>query len=782
MNEIYDPQHTMLALNMAIVSVHRILSTEDRIVLEQEYTNIINNLSLGNIESDKDMTILYRDLLGIISRRRLREEDREFLRGRYDRMEQKLLKGTLGGVKSSGRSILTLVGGLAVSCISSYFSYKYSRSELAEGLSGELWQLTKEDITDCNALQERLLNSSWNLLRQYKLPDNYRLVQRTLDDFYKAVNEKDPAKRFRMLRALERDFQVYPPYWYYRGKTAQELGENSEAHSCFARFNEVWRPVLRQDPYKVEALKFELSEIVKGGNLSDEEKRRAIGILEAITENTPRDDWANNIFAGVAYFVLGEKDRGIEIVQSNVDFGYGTDVSWAILTQLKTGELNPAKLSSDIAGMLKPLAVKDRNLDEALTKYFEGKEDEAEKILRGISSTSENPVVFYVLGDISRQKKNEPEADKFYERAGDLCEKNGEAFAEVKPLAEFYAEKGRPSAQIFLGDMHSKGFGTADNDDEAVKWYRLAAEQGDARAQYALGRMYNNGEGVAQDKSEAFRLCRLSAEQGYAPAQLQLGFMYKKGYGVAVLRDYAEAMKWYRKSAEQDYAEAQSYLGLLYENGEIVQQDYAEAVKWYCKAAENGDTSYTLSRLSFMLRDDIDGIPGEAKTEIFRYFLKAAEHGDTDAEFHVGFAYHFGCGVSQDYAEAVKWYNKAAEKGYAPAQCNLGFMYEKGYGVNQDYAEALNLYHKSAEQGNETAQYFLGKIYSRGEGVKIDCQKAYMWYSLATLFGLDCTRQLNELEKKGWFSSAKVSPSEAKEAKAEAQRKYNEIRKRYGLD
>ena len=48
----YDPQHTMLALNMAVVSVHRILAAESRIVLDDEYQNIINNLSIGNIRSD----------------------------------------------------------------------------------------------------------------------------------------------------------------------------------------------------------------------------------------------------------------------------------------------------------------------------------------------------------------------------------------------------------------------------------------------------------------------------------------------------------------------------------------------------------------------------------------------------------------------------------------------------------------------------------------------------------------------------------------------------------
>ncbi|MBQ9595014.1 MAG: hypothetical protein IJR35_04075, partial [Synergistaceae bacterium] len=38
--EEYDPQHTMLALNMAIVSVHKILTAENRAILEQEYNNI----------------------------------------------------------------------------------------------------------------------------------------------------------------------------------------------------------------------------------------------------------------------------------------------------------------------------------------------------------------------------------------------------------------------------------------------------------------------------------------------------------------------------------------------------------------------------------------------------------------------------------------------------------------------------------------------------------------------------------------------------------------------
>ena len=71
----YDPQHTALALNMAVVSINRILTTQDRVVLEREYDNIINRLALGNIESDPEIIELYQELLNFINGKKLRQED-----------------------------------------------------------------------------------------------------------------------------------------------------------------------------------------------------------------------------------------------------------------------------------------------------------------------------------------------------------------------------------------------------------------------------------------------------------------------------------------------------------------------------------------------------------------------------------------------------------------------------------------------------------------------------------------------------------------------------------
>ena len=62
-----------------------------------------------------------------------------------------------------------------------------------------------------------------------------------------------------------------------------------------------------------------------------------------------------------------------------------------------------------------------------------------------------------------------------------------------------------------------------------------------------------------------------------------------------------------------------------------------------------------------------------------------AKQGDFEAQFYLGYMYHNGQGVLQDYETAVKWYILSAEQGDGKAQLNLGVMCATGQGVLQDY-------------------------------------------------------------------------------------------------
>ena len=75
--------------------------------------------------------------------------------------------------------------------------------------------------------------------------------------------------------------------------------------------------------------------------------------------------------------------------------------------------------------------------------------------------------------------------------------------------------------------MYALGHGVAEDDEEAVRWFRKAAAQELAMAQYSMGLVYANGGGVRKDAEEAARWFRKAAEQGYAQAQHRLGVQHE---------------------------------------------------------------------------------------------------------------------------------------------------------------------------------------------------------------------------------------------------------------
>ena len=204
--------------------------------------------------------------------------------------------------------------------------------------------------------ERKLLDSSWKLLRQYQLADNYMLTQNALDKFYAATQENDSSKRLRMLKYLENDFSMYSPYWFYRAMAAHESGNHNEAEKSFAKFNEVWRPVLRKDPYKVEALKFQIADLINEG-LKTENIDKILEYLSEMETNTPMDDWKNNIYEGTLYFVLGNWVKAIECVECNVVWGYEKDISQRLLQKF-TQEGSQRKLPA----INEKLAKKDKNI------------------------------------------------------------------------------------------------------------------------------------------------------------------------------------------------------------------------------------------------------------------------------------------------------------------------------------------------------------------------------------------------------------------------------------
>ena len=346
----YDPLLTMSALNMAIVSLHRITSSGDRLMLDREYNSIINNLRMGEINADPALIELYQEIVRVIHKGRLRDDIRTAISKSASERKCKSIREIITGnfLKSFSFNKLRWLGKLAVSSASEYFT---QQKEIQQN-NDTVLRLKHDELDEYDELQRKLLGSSWSLLRNYHLPDNYRLTQKALDKFSSAINEPAPSKRNRMLKYLEGDFSMYAPYWFYRAKSSYEAG-NDEAVKYFERFGEVWRPVLKRDPYKAEAMKYKIEGLMSSES-SQGNAEEVLKCLEEMRANTELEDWANNIFAGMVYFSLGRKDEAEECVMCNIDFEFELEMSGRVLA-LFEGKSLPEELPDSPKPEPKPI-------------------------------------------------------------------------------------------------------------------------------------------------------------------------------------------------------------------------------------------------------------------------------------------------------------------------------------------------------------------------------------------------------------------------------------------
>ena len=177
-----------------------------------------------------------------------------------------------------------------------------------------------------------------------------------------------------------------------------------------------------------------------------------------------------------------------------------------------------------------------------------------------------------------------PAAEEIADRAFELLEAG--AYDEAIPLLFEAAGEGSARALSGLGYCYYRGYGVEENNEEAVKWFRLAAKQGIADAQYYLGMCLYYGWGTAQDDAEAAAYFRQAAEQGDARGQYYLGNCIYLGRGAE--QNEAEAVKWFRLSAEQGYPRAMYSLGYMVYMGSGTKKDEAAAKEWIRKALDAG--------------------------------------------------------------------------------------------------------------------------------------------------------------------------------------------------
>ena len=307
------------SLNLIAVSLTHIMTYNDKVVLDQEYNTIINNLNLSNIP-DADIITLLQELMDLLTSSKIQDHERDYLLTRFDKNVQTELKNRVRSRIFDTDLVLNPYAGALIAVLrtgSFYFNYRSQMDAYAREKEEGKWAIEAKTMEGLNSFYKKLLKYSWELMRRYDLPDEWRLNEKQISDYTDILKEPDLDRRYRKLERIENSFQKFPPYWYYRGQAAQEIGKNEAAMDCFNQFQQINQQILRKDPYAASVamcktmLKKEPSD---PGMLKSD--------LDLILTNSDDADWGNILFAALQYGRLGDSDAAGKLILRNLDNGH----------------------------------------------------------------------------------------------------------------------------------------------------------------------------------------------------------------------------------------------------------------------------------------------------------------------------------------------------------------------------------------------------------------------------------------------------------------------------
>ncbi|MCK9294141.1 MAG: hypothetical protein M0P70_03575 [Desulfobulbaceae bacterium] len=319
LNKDQTQLQVLQSLNLIAVSLTHIMTYNDKVVLDQEYNTIINNLNLSNIP-DADIITLLQELMDLLISSKIQDHERDYILTRFDKNVQNELKNRVRSRIFNTDMVLNPYAGVLTAVLSTgsfYFNYRSQMDAYAKEKEEGKWAIEAKTMQDINSFYKKLLKYSWELMRRYNLPDEWRLNEKQLIDYTDILKESDLERRYRKLKRIENSFQKFPPYWYYRGQAAQEIGKNDEAIDCFNQFQQINQRILRKDPY---AASVAMCKTMLKVEQSDPAMLKSD--LDLILANSDDADWGNILFAALQYGRMGDSDAAGKLILRNLDNGH----------------------------------------------------------------------------------------------------------------------------------------------------------------------------------------------------------------------------------------------------------------------------------------------------------------------------------------------------------------------------------------------------------------------------------------------------------------------------
>lgn len=306
-------RNAAITLNYLHGSLNKIILYNDKIVLENEYNNIINNINLTVID-DKELIDTVTGLMDTLTNFRLTEMDREQFKKEYQqKLENSMNDALMGASSIRGSNPVEMAVNAVLGMGNAYLSYKTTQTNLKNDLNKSDYELDKNVLRDLNTIRKEFIVTYWGIMKKYNMPDKWRISENQFERFINILKSEDNDIKYNKLIRMKEELEILPMFWYELSLISRKLNKKDEELIYITKYEELNDKLLRDNSLYSLLLANKASYL----NINTEQNQ-----LKDILESIMKVDSLNGnrkIFVALKYKELGLVKEADKLLSENID-------------------------------------------------------------------------------------------------------------------------------------------------------------------------------------------------------------------------------------------------------------------------------------------------------------------------------------------------------------------------------------------------------------------------------------------------------------------------------
>lgn len=313
---------------LAILSEEIKLAKNNRILLDELYDSLINNINPSKIDESTQEHI--HSLLISIEGYKSVETKRDRLQYIYNQDKAMNIKNAVPNplaMLSVANALdwKRLAATVSLAVVDSFVNYKSAESELDKEFLISGWELDDEETKLFDNQRRRTFDYMIDITREYELPGKNTLSEESIKNYAKYCETETGASKTTHLEMSKNTYELYTGYWLELAKCYYDSGQYKKCLDCIEAYNELYTDIFRKD---FDYCSFLPQAIVAAQNVysGNEYITKIDQYTNDIVSNSNLDDWALRYFAASSYLDLYNKtedkkylEKAYELLLNNIN-------------------------------------------------------------------------------------------------------------------------------------------------------------------------------------------------------------------------------------------------------------------------------------------------------------------------------------------------------------------------------------------------------------------------------------------------------------------------------